>query len=1243
MRWLPLFILLLAIPALAAQGPYNAHFLAGGAGLSKPLADPGRQWTIEAWVKPDEIPAGMATLAGSLALDGGHPALAGRLKSVAILRPGEWAWLAVSSDGIKESLWLDGKPVASGAAAGKPSGRLLLGGDGFAGKLAGVTISETALTEARAKLWSAVPPNEDLIVFEEASATWPVQLKQMLGQAAPQDAWTLPHGKAGFSKPVAKPYVSQELTEIAPGRWTVGAFKMQVAGSEVWYDATVPGTALTTLVDRGVYPDPDYGLNNLAIPERLAHQSYWYKTEFTAPADSRSLVFNGINYQAEIWLNDVRLGEIKGAFQRGRFDVAKVIRPGQRNTLAVLVSPPPHPGIAHEQSIKAGVGENGGMQAIDGPTFIASEGWDWIPAVRDRNTGIWQDVVLEAGGPARIGDIQVNTILPNGPAEAELAISVPLHSGLDHSATAQLLVKFDDFRLEQLVVMPPGDSVVVLPVKVRDPKLWWPNGMGEAALHALHASLSLGGEVSDQTDLRFGMREISYELSLMDANGHLRRVEIMPGRDPGKMLVDGRHEAIRKIPEGWVQSLAVTDSPAVRDLPADSLSPYLVLKVNGVRVAARGGSWGTDDWRKRVGRDRLEPFFRLHKEAHVNIIRNWVGQNTEEAFYDLADQYGLLVLNDFWASTQDYNIEPQDVPLFLANARDVITRYRHHPSIALWFGRNEGVPQPVLNEGLESLVAGLDGTRLYMGSSNRVNLQDSGPYDYRDPASYFTTHSKGFAVEVGTPSFPTLEAFEAAVAPEDRWPINDVWAYHDWHQSGNGATQKFIEAMTRRLGAPTSLEDFERKAQAMNYESHRAIFEGMNAELWEKTSGRLLWMTQPAWPSTNWQILSSDYDTHAAYYGVQKAAEPIHIQMDLPDHRITAVNNTREDLHGLAASAKVYGFDGTELQSATWTADIAAGGITHLGRLDLPASALVKLRMGPSENFYWQGPLPQLAPQPVELSASRGCQGAELALTVTLHNEGKQAALLNKVTVQHADGKRVLPVYAEQNYVSLLPNETARILIHVPREQSFAPLSVALRGWNAQPIKVVEDWADLGHYAAENLRAHPDLVMMGDSITEGWKGPWADRGICGQTTSQMRARFPSDVIALHPKTVQIMGGTNDIAGNGGPMTADQTFDNIRAMAELAQANGIKVIVASIPPAASFHWRPEARPDPAIREINRRLRDYAKEKGFLYADYWSALADRNGALPPEFGADGVHPNQRGYAVMRGVLENSVAGK
>ena len=472
-------------------------------------------------------------------------------------------------------------------------------------------------------------------------------------------------------------------------------------GSGLWYAATVPGTALTTLVDRGIYPDPAYGLNNLAIPESLAHQDYWYRTEIDVPGDMAgkhlALTFNGANYAAEIWVNGARVGDMKGAFIRGRFDVTGKLMPGKRNAIAVRVSPPPHPGVTSEESLTSGVGENGGMMMLDGPTFEATEGWDWIPTVRDRNTGLWQGVDLSAVGDIAIGDAQVITHLPHASdtSLANITIEVPLTNASDHAVTTSLTATFDDVRVEKSVTLNPGETLVRLTpadfpqLAVHNPKLWWPNNYGAPDLHMLH--LSAG--TSDAKDVRFGMREVTYELSLMDHDGALKRVLIDPTetRDSNRHIVDHRHQAIREVPRGWAYSFAdgAENSPAVTPIAGDEeLSPFLVLRVNGVRIAARGGSVGMDDFMKRVGRDRQEPYFKLHRDAHLNIIRNWMGQDTGENFYALADEYGLMVFNDFWESTQDYNIEAQDVPLFLANVKDVLRRYRNHPSIVVWVPRN---------------------------------------------------------------------------------------------------------------------------------------------------------------------------------------------------------------------------------------------------------------------------------------------------------------------------------------------------------------------------------------------------------------------------------------------------------------------------------------------------------------------------------------------------------------------------
>ena len=473
------------------------------------------------------------------------------------------------------------------------------------------------------------------------------------------------------------------------------------------------------------------------------------------------------------------------------------------------------------------------------------KGWDWIPAIRDRNSGIWQSVELAATGVLRVLDPQVITRLPLPRTDsADIIIRVPIENRGATAVHAGIDASFEGVRVHKDAVLDPGvtevslDPAEFIQLRVAHPRLWWPNGYGAPALYSLTLGVAADGAPSDARVIRFGIREITYELSLFDHNGKLRRVDVDPtaGSERHERLIDVRHEAIKRTANGWAESLTLAGetSPAVRDIDSTSLTPYLAIRVNGVPIAARGGSWGTDDLLKRIARERLEPYFKLHQAAHLNIIRNWLGQNTEEVFYDLADEYGLLVLNDFWASTQDFQVEIQDPQLFLDNARDVIRRYRNHPSIALWFARNEGVPQPVLNEGLADLVAQFDGTRYYTGSSNRVNLQDSGPYNYRPPEGYFTQLAQGFSVEVGSPSLSSIDALRASIPEADRWPLGDSYAYHDWHFGGNGDTASFMRTLQTSFGAATDLADFERKAQLMNYVSYRAIFEGFQAHLWTR-------------------------------------------------------------------------------------------------------------------------------------------------------------------------------------------------------------------------------------------------------------------------------------------------------------------------------------------------------------------------------------------------------------------------
>jgi hypothetical protein len=1120
---------------LPHYGPYNARILVGGRGLTKPLPakDPILQastpWTLSAWIEIAPIAPSSVLIAGAgdplgedsrfFALVDGRPAFrfgtAQLLVSAAPLAVKGWHFFAASFDGAAVRFYVDGVEEAQGTLrSGEIAPELVMAPvepscaklpcPHFGGRIAQFTLARGASSPDDIATLAQARPDPDLMMFEEGSKPWAVQVVEFAGNTAPQEPWTMPQRKAPFSKPRAAPLPPAKTTLSADsaGDWTLsGGWKLAVASAvsaapeaisidgfdtATWMPATVPGTVLTTMIDRGRYPDPDYGLDNLDIPEKLNRQNYWYRAEFASPSiegrSNVSLVLDGINYHAEVWLNGQHLGQMTGAFKRGVFPVSKLLRSDGKNVLAILISPVPHPGIPNVQSIALGSGLNGGAMELDGPTFVASEGWDWNPPMHDRDTGLWQNVHLIATGPVSIGDQQIITHLPLPDiSQADVTLTVPLENASDKPVNGTLAASFEGVDVHESLSVPPGGAVVTLSPKefpalhLDHPRLWWPNGYGKPELYHLTTTFTTEGMEPVVKQLRFGVREVSYEISLLDNEGALRRVEYDPtaGREDTNPQVDVTHEGMRQVPDGWAASIAKGEdaSPVFHALEDTRATPYLTIKVNGVRIAVRGGSWGMDDSRKRVSRAHLEPFFRYDRDANLNIIRNWQGQNTEEVFYDLADEYGMLVWNDFWEVTMDSNAEAEDPQLFLENAKDTILRYRNHPSIVMWCGRNEGVPQPIINQGLIALTHSLDGTRYYSPSSNQVNLQTSGPYSYEDPADYYAKLDRGFAVEVGTPSLPTLEWFERWIPKIDRWPITDDWAYHNWHPH-----DEFTEHMQAQFGMARNLEDYVRQAQMMNYVDYRAIFEGFNAHLWAPNSGRLLWMTQPSWPSMLWGILSSDYGTQASYYATKKACEPVHVQLDLATNEVEVINTTRDPLHQVKVDADVYALNGRRLLHRDATLDAATDDVTRALHIDLApllgdTTVFVNLMLHQqngaliSQNFYWRAAsdagyraLDQLAPAHVTLSVQQA-SGAEFEhgrrLEVRLKNMSAVAALNTKLVATYAtDGSEILPAFYSDNYISLLPGEERTVTIDMPKVRVDQALRLKIRGWNVVPTGV---------------------------------------------------------------------------------------------------------------------------------------------------------------------------------------------
>jgi hypothetical protein len=813
------------------------------------------------------------------------------------------------------------------------------------------------------------------------------------------------------------------------------AAKVSQAGSIValpnfkpvgWYAATVPGTVLTTLVNNHVYPEPLYGENNRPdkIPESLARSSYWYRTVIEVPKSYAGrqvwLNFDGINYSAEVWVNGKQVGTMRGAFSRGIFEISSLVKPGQKAVLAVLVTPQPHPGDPHEHTIRDGVGKNGGITSIDGPTFLSTIGWDWIPAIRDRDTGIWQKVFLSASGPVVVKNPFVTTDLPLPRLDAaDISVSTTVENTTDQPQHGVLKGIFGDVTFQKPVELEPHSTQAVAfapkttpALRIDHPKLWWPNGYGPQNLYTLHLSFEIDGKTSDSQNVSFGVRKITYT-----------------------------------VPD----------------------SENLTVSVNGVRIFIRGGNWGLDEAMKRIPRERLEAQIRMHQIANLNLIRNWVGQSTSEDFYELCDKYGLLVWDEFFQPNPSDGPDPTDLETYIANVREKLLRFRNHPSIAIWCARNEGYPPKDIDDALRTLMAELEPTRLYQPSSTDGHgVVSHGPYHWRTPREYYVYENEPFKTEIGSMSVPTLESVQGMMPRKDWEVINDDWAEHDFAK-GASHGDTYPALITERYGKVANLADFVRKSQLANYEAYRAMYEGRNAKLFNPSTAVITWMSNPAQPSFVWQLYHHDLEPNSALFAVKSAGEPIHIQLNEANGDVQVINNLATPLTNATAHIAIYNLDGSMQYQHDYLVTAAPSVATSLGVVDWPASLspvhFVKLQLHDaggkvlSDNFYWRSlpehpddlkALDSLPPVTLETKVVRHDSGGKTFLTVELHNPTQQIALMAHLQLRRQrSGERVLPVYYTGNYLSLVPNETRTITIEAEKSDLMGEVPlIVCDGWN---------------------------------------------------------------------------------------------------------------------------------------------------------------------------------------------------
>jgi beta-mannosidase len=850
-----------------------------------------------------------------------------------------------------------------------------------------------------------------------------------------------------------------KLQDVQKVQADAAAVSAQDYKTDGWYTATVPGTVLTTLVDNKVYPDPLYGENMRDIPESLNKTSYWYRTTFRIPANYKGrrvwLHFGGINYSAAIWVNGHEAGMMRGAFIRGDFDVTEFVKPGKDATLAVLVAPQPHPGVPIEHNVANGVGKNGGITAIDGPTFLSTIGWDWLVAIRDRDTGIWQPVTMEATGPVRVVDPFVESDLAKTNDVADISVATTLKNDSDKPVTGELTGTITGhgapITITKRVTVAAKSSQAVSfdketdpALHVQNPALWWPNGYGPQNLYKLTLSFNVGKKTSETTETNFGVRRIEYQ-----------------------------------VPD----------------------SENLTISVNGVKVMVRGGDWGLDEAMKRIPRERLDAQFHMHALANMNMIRNWVGQSTSPDFYDMADKYGILLWDEFFQPNPSDGPNPADVDTYLANVTDKVVRYRNHPAIAVWCARNEGYPPKALDETLKGLMAKLDPTRLYQSNSaDGHGVNSGGPYYWRSPRFFYVFH-EAFKTETGSVSVPTIESIQGMMPKKDWETINDDWAQHDMAKGAQRGNE-YPGDIAQRYGHVRNLADFVRKAQLANYEAFRAMYEGRNAEMFKTTTGVITWMSHPAQPSFVWQLYHYDLEPMSSLYAVKKAGETVHVQLNELNGNVQVVNNTPEALSGLTAKATIYGLDSRIRGRQRFTVESVPGsstatvGVLRVGN-DISQVYFVKLDLMDSAgkllstNFYWQSvaqddftKLETMDPATIEVTATPKIDGDNTVLTVTLSNPTDKIALMTHLQLhQKQSGKRVLPVIYSDNYITLVPGESRTVTVSAATNDlaGDAPL-LLVDGFNVD-VKPVDGAVSV----ALNVNAQPSHWPASNIVPDGGK------------------------------------------------------------------------------------------------------------------------------------------------------------
>ncbi len=829
-----------------------------------------------------------------------------------------------------------------------------------------------------------------------------------------------------------------------------------------WYDAVVPGTVLGSLASTGVIEDPYFGINMQQVDYDQFKQAWWYRTSFKlSSADIKKMVslrFNGINYRADLWINGKKVvgkDSFAGTYRILTYNIDDFVNEGE-NAMALKM-----------------------WQHADGEYSIGFV--DWNPLPRDRNLGIFREVILEINEGVKIRSPFVYSKVNKKTLDAaDLYIQTELTNSSDKLVEGILKVDYEVGVVEKKVSLKAGETLSCKfspedfkQLSVKDVNLWWPNSMGKADLYNIEVEFIAGNKILDKVEKKYGIREVTSYLN----------------EDENR-----------------------------------------AFEVNGKFVMIKSGGW-TDDLLLQDTKETVEAQLKYVHHMNMNSIRLEGFWGKDETLYDLCDEYGILVMvgwNCHWEWEQYLRkpchekyggpVSDEDINLMENYWKDQMLWLRNHPSIFVWMLGSDKLPAPKLERKYIELFKKYDPSRSYVTSAGGAGTENNqiiaavplisdisgptgmkmlGPYAFTPPVYWFTDTQLGGGYGFNTetcpgPSIPPVASLRRMLPEESLWPIDKkYWEYHTGRNTFK-TLDRYRKALNARYGKSSNIEEFAFKSQVSNYEVMRPMFEAFIAHK-PKSTGLVQWMLNSAWPELYWQLYDTYLQPNGSFYAVRKACTPLHAIYRYGFDDIFIANEDLMDAKNITVKIRAFDINSKEIFADQWTGNIKTNISKSIYKLpeikNLSDVWFLDLRVYDQNNqevdnsIYWLSlkkdvldydaakklewayytPTKQFA----DYSALDKLPKVNLTYDYQFEKDNKNGKVTLKVKnpsnsiaffiffdlIDSVTGKPILPIYWNDNYVTLLPGEerTYDAKYFLSNSEGGKP-EVKIKAWNVDMV-----------------------------------------------------------------------------------------------------------------------------------------------------------------------------------------------